>query len=167
MWLKYFFITILFLFLALSQASFLPFFNIFGGQLNVIFILFFIIIFFAKKNTLSFGNIFLSVVAGFFTDVYSTSLFGSYIVSFLIIAFFIKKSLQNLKETADKYPFNYFILLFLVTFIFNELFVDLIFYLSYNLYPTNLGWIFLIEIVYNLIFATVVFYVYKKIFNKK
>jgi cell shape-determining protein MreD len=176
MWLKYLLIILFFFFLALAQSSFLPYFNILGAVLNIIFVSFFLLNFFSfsnqrlsynKKLTLSISEIFLAITAGFFLDVYFASFFGSSIISFLVISFFVKKSLQNLKETKEKYSVVYFIVLFLASFVFSELFLDLILYFSNHLYPASFSWIFLVKIIYNLLFATAVFYVFKKIFNKK
>lgn len=176
MWLKYPFIFLIFFILGLFQFSFLPYLNIGGAVLNAFFILFFVLAFFSLSNQgfrknksfyLGADVIYLAIISGFFADVFSSSVFGSYTVSFLIISFFVKISLHNLKEGQDKFSVLYFILLFLPAFVFNKLFSDLILYLTNHLYPTNLSWIFIGELAYNLLLATIVFYVFKKLQDKK
>jgi hypothetical protein len=165
MWLKYLFITIIFFILALLQASFFSYFSILGVTLNFVFILFFLILFFCRKDKIF--KIFTAITAGFFLDVFSISIFASCIVSFLIINFVAEKLFSNLKETDEKLPIFSFLLFFLLFFIFNELFLDLIIYFSSRLLSSNLGWVFLIQLVYNLLFAIIGFYVFKKLQNKK
>lgn len=166
MWFKYPILAVIFFVLALAEASFFSYFNLFGAGLKIIFILFILLIFFREKYNY-FDGLLIAIILGFFADVFSVSFFGSYVVSFLIISFFMTKFLNNLKETEDKYPIYYFILFFVLFFIFNELFLDLISYFIYNLWPTSFSWIFLIKIVYNLFFAIVGFYVFKRFFKAK
>ena len=121
MWLKYLFITIIFFILALAQVSFFAYFSILGAVLNFVFILFFLVLFFYKKDRIFI--IFTAIIAGFFLDVFSISIFASSIVSFLIISFVSEKLFLNLKETNEKFSVFHFILFFILFYIFNELFL--------------------------------------------
>lgn len=165
MWTKYVITTIIFFILALLQASFFSYFSVLGVVPNFVFILFFLILFFYKKDRIFI--IFNAIVAGFCLDIFSTSIFASSIVSFLIISFIAEKLFLNLKETGEKFSVFHFVLFFVLFFIFNELFLYLVDYFLSNLSFGNLSWIFLVQLIYNLLFAIIGFYVFKKLQNKK
>lgn len=164
MWPKVISFTIIFFLLALLQARFFSYFSFWGASLNLVFITFFLLAFLGSKKS-HYQNIYFSFLAGFLLDCFSVMPFGVYIISFFAIKFFIKKMQENLKETNDKFPFSHFALLFLISFVFNELFSALIFYLSNHLYPDNLNWILLATIFYNFILGSGVFFIAKKFKN--
>ncbi len=145
MWIKYIISTILFFILALSQASFFLHFSIFGIVPNFVFTAFIILLFFNKRDRMF--SLYSAFVAGFFQDIFSTSLFGLYIVCFLVISFFAEKLFGNLRETQDKYPISYFVILFLLSFIFVELALLFISYYINKIYLLNFNLIYLIEII--------------------
>lgn len=150
-------IFLLFGFLGILQNSFLAHFNIIGATVNLVFILFILAVFFSAsgKPGLSWEDLFYCATAGFFLDVSPRSFFGMSVIFLLIIAFFVKYGLSQLKITKDKYPIAYFAPLFLISFIVYNLFLAV----SAGF---NLNWAFLIGIVYNFVFALFGFYIYKK-----
>jgi len=155
-WLKSIILFLLFGFLAIFQISFLVHFNIIGTTPNLIFILFFLAVFFSgrDKSTPRFKTAFFSALfAGLFLDIFYFSYFGLAIILLLIMAYILKYILFLLKKTRDEYPIVYFAPLFILFFIF------------FNIFLTTsipiLNWVFLVEIIYNLIFALLGFYIFK------
>lgn len=162
MWLKLSTIFILFVFFAIVQTSFVIHFSILGAVPNLIFILFFSILFFEVQDCQTYG-IFSAIVGGFFLDVASYSYFGPSIVLLLIFAFVIKHILSLLKRNTDKYPIIYFLPLFLISFVFLGLILNIFFnFLNIPQSTFSLSWSYLIEILYNLFLASVFFLVRKK-----
>jgi len=168
---KIIFFTIFFFILAIIQARFLTYFSIWGSNLNLVFISFFVYIFFNNKRSsvqyIVNQNIYFALLIGFLLDCFSALPFGVNVISYLIIGFFIKKMQYNLAEKSDNLPISYFVLLFIITFIFNELFLALSFYIFNDIYFVNLNWFLLISFLYNLIIACFIFYVFKKLQIKK
>ena len=152
MWPRLLILFLLFGFLAILQTSFLAHFNIMGATLNLVFILFFLVVFFEESQKYIQG-IFSAITAGFFLDILSSSYFGVTIVLLLIVTFILKYLLSLLKKTRDKYPIVYFAPLFVLSLIIFDL----------SLVTPHLSWVFLIEIVYNLVFALFGFYIYKRL----
>lgn len=151
MWLRLLIIFLLLALLGILQTSFLVHFNIMGSIPNLIFILYFLVVFFEEPQKYIQG-IFSAIVAGFFLDVFSLSYFGASIIYLLIITFVLKHILFLLRKTENKYPIAYFTPLFVLSFIvYSLLFTSVINF-----------WIFLIEIIYNLVFAFFGFYIYKR-----
>ena len=157
MWLRLLIIFLSIGLLSILQTSFLVHFNIAGAMLNLVFILFFLIVFFSAQGEtsplLGGEDLFSAIIAGFFLDIFSSSYFGGAIILLLIIVFVFKYLFAMLKKTKDKYPIVYFAPLFILFFI--------IFNLPQMI--SHFNWIFLIEIVYNLVFAICGFYIYKRL----
>ena len=163
MWLKYLLITLLFFILVLLQAIFLPFFSIIGIVPNLVFILFFILTFFAclrdqkRQNKYQIEVFFMAIIAGLFLDIFSSSYFGPSIISLLIIYFSIKAVIHFLKDRQDKYLIFYFLYLFLFSFFIYNLFLGLLsnsLYLELNFKTTLIG------LLYNLVLVYIGFYIY-------
>ena len=76
---KYTITTILFFVLSLIQSSFLPFFSIVGQIPNLVFILFYVILFFDNRGE----SFFWAILVGFLLDVFMPSYFGISIISLL------------------------------------------------------------------------------------
>lgn len=153
--LKYLIIILLFYFFALLQNSFFPHFDLFGATPNLIFIMFFALLFFSARGEPALGwkNIFYAVSAGLFLDIFSYRYLGASALLLLFIGFFVKKAQGQLQEKKNNsFPFIYFLPLFLFAF----LAYDLLLKFSPNLKG------FAAEIVYNLFIASVGFYVCKK-----
>ncbi len=165
MFLKYPIIVLLFLILAILQVSFLVHFSIIGITPNLVFILFFILIFFSclQGNEYHQG-IFYAIIAGIILDVLSSFSFGYSAVSLLLIYLLIKIVIYFLKEIHNEYILFYFIPIFLISFIFYNILMYIFFNFPYLRFNFTKG--ILIELVYNLIFVLFVFFIYKYINNK-
>ena len=116
MWFKYPIIILTLFVAALLQISFLPYFNVMGYFPNMIFIIFFTLIFFEAKKEYDLGFV-VSLAAGFFLDIILPSYFGISIISLLIVYSFKKIAMHFLKENPDEFSVFYFIPLFLICFI--------------------------------------------------
>ena len=88
---KLLFFTFLFYFLILLQESF--FIHFFPYLPNIVLVIICLINLFEERKD-SFG-IYLSLIGGFFLDVFSESFFGFYVITLLLISFFIKIVLKN------------------------------------------------------------------------
>ena len=88
---KLLFFTFLFYFLILLQESF--FIHIFPYVLNLVLVMICLINLFEEKNDNS--GIYLSLIGGFFLDIFSENFFGFYILTSLLISFFIKIILKS------------------------------------------------------------------------
>ena len=130
---------VLFYLFAILQNSFFIYFNLFGAVPNIIFILFFMLVFFSKKNSY-YSAIFFAIIAGIFLDILSISGFGVSIILLILIGLSIKKIQALLKENKDSYPFGSFLIIFLTSL------------LTYNLLSQNLS------ISFNLMFFMEIFY---------
>ena len=162
LWVKFLIIALLFFFFSIFQNSFLPYFNIMGTSLNLVFILFFILIFFEDKYEYVQG-FFLAIIAGFFLDTFLPFYFGIAIGSLLLIYFLKKLITHFLKESQDKYPIFYFIPLFSTCFI---AYSTLLYVSSILLHLQFIFWAnILMGLIYNLVFACAGFYIYKKVSN--
>lgn len=158
-WIKYIIIIILFYFLAVLQNSFFTHFNLFGSGPNLVFILFFILIFFSAKSEPSLGQtvIFYAIIAGLFMDLFSPDFFGPSIILLLAEGFVLKKTLGLLREKkGDSRPFAYFLPLFFVAIIIYNLSLNLFF-------ARSLSQSFITGIIYNMAIASATFFIYKKI----
>lgn len=164
MWQKTLVIILLFFIFAILQNSFFIHFSFFGSYLNLIFILFFTLIFSHNSQKSSFLGIFLlSIFAGFILDIYSHTYIGPSIILLIIIGLFVKKIQSMLKNREDDCPFEYFLPLFVISFLFYTILIDV--YLQFtgiNKIILNLNWITLISLVYNSVVASIFFCLYKK-----
>ena len=152
----------LFYLFALLQSSFFVHFNFFGSVLNLVFIFLFLIVFFSPKK-IDYTIIIYAIIAGLFLDIFSYAYLGLSAVLLVIIAYLSKKIQASLKEKQDKYPFVYFLPLFLAWFLIYELLLMIYFRFadpSHALIIFNFG--FLLGIIYNLLAASLGFYIFKK-----
>ncbi len=144
----------LFYVFALLQNSFLNHFAFFGATPNLVFILFFLLIFFVPRgrNFLDDYQLVLwAVIAGFFLDVFFYSYMGLSIVLLLVIGISVKKTQSLLKNRENKFPFVYFLPLFVVFFLIYKI----LFTMSFDLR-------IIAEVIYNMIFATIGFFIFRK-----
>ena len=163
MWIKYILITLSFFIISIMQNSFLTYFGIMGELPNLIFILFFILIFFEGSDTY-FDGFFMAIIAGLFSDMFLPAYFGATIIS-LIVVYFLKKFLMYfITENQSKYPVFYFISLFSVCFIVNRLILYIISFFLQLHFTFNSS--IISSLIYNLVFACIGFYLYKKICKK-
>lgn len=165
MWLQYPVIFIIFYFLALLQNSLLAHFNVSGAVPNLVFILFFTLVFFSfsEKRAFNWDAIFYSAVAGIFLDIFSATIFGLSVILLLLEAFLIKKAQKALRGWQnDNYPVIYFLALFFVSLIAYYLLSNgLNHFFGFSGVKTSLSWSFLAESIYNIAFASLIFWVYK------
>lgn len=144
------------------QNSFWVHFTLFGGNLNLIFIFFSLLIFFQEKK-MSFRIFFYVVVAGFFADIFLNVFLGASICAFLVIAFLSKQAQHFLVFVRDKYPIIYFMPLFLAGLLVYKILIWLTGFVPhfYN-FSFSISWKILWELVYNGAVAALVFWIYKK-----
>jgi len=162
-WFKFLLIIPLFYLFALLQNSFFIYFNFFGAVPNLVFILYFTLIFFDKKDSY-YSAIFYAILAGLFLDVFSAYRLGISVVLLIIIGLLIKKTQSSLNEKNDNYPFAYFITLFLASFIIYNLLLKIsLYFLNPNFIALTLSFKFLAGIIYSLFFSAIGFYISKKL----
>jgi len=163
MWIKYLITILLFYFFALLQSSFFIYFNVFGAVPNLIFVLYFTVIFFDKKNNY-YSAIFYAMLAGLFLDIFSTYKIGLSIVLLVIIGILIKKVQSSLSETKDDYSFAHFAILFFASFLIYHLSLKAcLYFLNPNFIALTLNFKFLAELMYSLFFGAVGFYICKNL----
>lgn len=160
MWLKYPVIIFFSFLFFIIQTAFLPRFSATGAVPNLVFALFFIIIFFEKKEENK-HNFFPEIITGFFLDIPLLSYFGLSTVSLLIVYFFKKVADYFLKDARGKYVILYFTFLFSTCFILYNISMYLLssllgFRFGFNLQTFQ-------SLAYSLIFACAGFYVYGKL----
>lgn len=150
--LRFLIIIVLFYFFAILQNSFFAHFCVLGAGPNLVFILFFTLIFFAdpKKH---YYIVFYAVCAGLFLDIFLYSYFGVSIILLLLIGFLVKRAQGILSEKKGSFPFVYFFPLFFISLIIYDLLLK----------QANFNWAFLAQIIYSLLFAGIAFYVCKKL----
>jgi hypothetical protein len=168
MWKKLLVTFFLFYLFALLQNSFLIHFDLFGAIPNLVFILFFLLVFFEKKDKTgqSYDNymvISIAILAGTFSDIFSYIYLGVSIVILIIIGITLKNIQLSLMNTEENYPFIYFAPLFMGSFLTYNFVLDLYIFASE---PTRIITFFslgtVISLIYNLFIASVLFLVYKK-----
>jgi len=162
-------LIVLFYFLALLQSSFLIHFNLFGAVPNLVFILFFMLVFFEKNKQpvqleSYYSVAYTAIIAGIFLDFFSYTYLGPSTILFLAIGLILKKLQSSLINKNDNNPFVYFSFLFVIFLLIYN------FLLGLFLSPNNFTAIFSVEtfflIIYNLLIAFVLFYIYKKLNGK-
>ena len=156
---KYVIIFLLFFIVSLLQVSFFPYFNILGASPDLVFILFFILIFSAQENE-NYDVLFFAITAGFFSDILLLSYFGLSMVSFLAAYCFKKLIVHFMKEARNKYLVFYFIPVFSACFVLHR-FVLYVFSIFLH-FEFNFGSTIFISLMYNLVFACIGFYAYRK-----
>ena len=161
-------ITIIFFyFFALLQTSFFIYYNFLGAIPNLVFVLFFVLVFFSPKDSY-YRTVFLAVTAGVFLDIFSAHNLGISILLLIIIGVLIKKFQSSLKEKKLGYPLSYFLVLFLVSFLAYSLLIKVgLYFLISEPIIINLSTGFLAELIYNLAFAVLAFIIFKKLFTNE
>lgn len=152
---KYLITTLLFFIFAIIQNSFLPYFNIMGVVPNLIFALFFILIFFENTDE----GFFHAIVAGFFLDIFLGSYFGISIISLVIVYFFQKLIFHFFEKDKNKYIILNFIIVFSLGFVLYSVLLYL-FSIIFN-FEFNLGWNLVVSLINNLIIGTLGFYIHE------
>ncbi|MEI7424957.1 MAG: rod shape-determining protein MreD [Candidatus Staskawiczbacteria bacterium] len=170
MWQKSFIIVILFYFFALLQHSFFTHFNLFGATPNLVYILFFLLLFTSKIGENISNNYYivsLSFVAGLFLDIYSYTYIGPSIIILLLISFLFIKAKALLQSRDNSYPFEYFLPLFIISILAYDLSIGC--YLRF-VEPNKIAMIssfqLVISLIYNSVVASIFFFLNKKINEK-
>ena len=163
MWRKITVLILLFYFFAILQSSFFAHFALFGATPNLVFILFFLVCFFAKKSD-NYLIIIFAATAGIFLDVFSYSYLGPSIALLLIIGFALKKAQSLLKNKEDRYPVVYFLPLFTIFLVAYDLLLGAsLYFLDSNRLRMDFGVQTIFYVIYNAAVASLLFYIYKKI----
>ena len=147
-------------------------FNFFGAVPNLVFALFFLLVFFSspiknfegdKEKNKTYQIIFIAASAGIFLDVFSFTYIGPSITLLIIIGILLKKTQTLLKNRKDNYPFVYFLPLFIIFLLAYKLLLGLyLYFLDPNKIIINLGIETIFEVIYSLLIASVLFYINKK-----
>lgn len=146
-----------FLFFFILQNSFFSHFIILGVTPNLILISLCILAFF--ENPHSYKYLAFAIFAGFLLDIFSSAVFGYYIVASLIVYLLIKKALLVLTDAPKGYQIVYFLVIFSLA--------SIVFYLMPFIFYSRAGnqvfiWYTLpIQFLYNIIFAVPGFYLAK------
>ena len=162
-WLKQVIIAVLFIFFAILQASFFPYVAIAGAVPNLVFALFFVLIFFEPQQAYFEG--FLAVlIAGLVQDIFLPPYFGISMGSLLIVYFLYKSIGHFLKGDQRKYLIFYFMIVFSLLFgAYNALLYGASVLLNFEF---NIGPATLTSLAYSLVFAAAGFYVGRNIFSE-
>jgi len=170
MWYKYIFIFFLFYIFAVLQNGFLVHFNLFGVVPNLVFILFFLLVFFSAQKGPAWGweIAFYAITAGFFLDIFSYTYFGASIVILVIVGFASKKIQSTLQEvSSNKFPLAYFLGLFLPSLIiYNVLFEIFLDKFNFAKIIAGVNLSLIAGVIYNLFIACIGFWIYKKLWPK-
>mgnify|MGYP001566743304 CR=1 FL=1 len=175
MWSKLLVITLLFFIIALLQFSFLPYFSIAGFSANLVFVLFFMLIYFSYPPVASevrrhsnYEIFFLIITAGFFLGVYLPYGFGVSIITLFFVYCAKKLAIHFMGEFKEPNSIFYFLPIFVICFmVYNVIFHTFATYYNgfslsslrsqFELLPT------IINILYHCVIISLVFYGYKKI----
>ena len=152
-------LTILFYLLVLIQIGFLVPLNVFGLTPNLVLI--FLIIFAVLEEKGKNLSLAMALLAGFFTDVFSSLPIGTTIIIFLLLAFILKRVIPLIKELD---LFWLFILFFFSVVFYNLLMTFIPFLLSLSslrsdFFQINIKKQFFIEIILNLLTGLITFYI--------
>jgi len=145
--------VILFYFFALLQNSFFTHFSLMGGMPNLVFALFFIFLFFGKRNI--FYLFFLAVFAGIFLDIFLAGYFGISVVILFILGMFAKKIQTSLREGEENHSFIFFMCIFGVFYILYDILLQLPALITF-------GGRFFASLIINILCASLLFFLIKK-----
>lgn len=157
-------LIIIFCFLVLMQTALFGHLTVYDTRLNLIFIAVFLLSFFAsttdevekKTNDLAISA---GVIGGFLLDIFSSLPFGTFTITFLLLAFLIKKS-HVFFHRSNKAAF---LIAFLLSFLFYKICFAILAMLLVLVFEGRFGFVWpikltaLIEFLYNFIIAGLVF----------
>ncbi|MBX4201219.1 hypothetical protein KW786_03830 [Candidatus Parcubacteria bacterium] len=163
MWLKYPLIVSIFFIAFILQMGFFSHFAVLGVVPNLVFAIFFLIIFFEEPYAYG-GGILAAVVGGFLLDATGPLYFGPAIGTLLCI-YAVTKTIKNfLREQQHSYLLFYFIPLFLISLIFYRAVFSALQFLP------DISLIFSVSIiaeaVYSLGFVLIGFFIYEGLAKK-
>lgn len=159
MWLKYPITVLLFLFLAILQASFLPRLGLLAPFLNLVFVVFFVACFFEEKNQ-GYQGIFFAIIAGTFLDIFSPFAFGFSIISLLLVYGAMKLAMYFITQTKDAYLLLRFIPVFLGALLFYNVLMHMFANFPHIGFALNTSLI--MRLLGNLLFAVIAYLIYIK-----
>jgi len=172
MWKKILSIIALSYFFVLLQNSFFVHFNLIGAVPNLVFILFFLIIFFLGDKPSGSGLasgwniIILAMITGFFLDIFSYTYIGPSIVILMAIGFLLKKIKILLSDREGTPSLTYYLPLFIVSLLAYDLLINIyLYFLDINKIIMIFDIKIIIYIIYNCIFATIAFFIYRRFFK--
>ncbi len=151
--LKYFLTLLSFFVVSVFQTSFLAFFKISGGAANLIFLLFIALVYFLGTKDYNYG-LFLSIIAGFFSDVFSNLFFGFSVIVFIALFLSVKYIFYIIKESDQTNSIVYFLA------VFSGCFLTYGIILRVALGDIAINKIFLAGFLYNLFLAYCIFYLF-------
>lgn len=168
MWLRYPIIILLFYFLALLQNSFFAHLNLFGAVPNLVLIFFILLILFPgfKRKTAGLEIVIFAIIAGFFSDIFTSLPLGLSILPFLMIAFFARKIQSSLIEGSQMRLLG-FSATILISFFIYELAMQAWLFFGPGHFSVNIGIKLVGGIIYNLFFSALIFFPYKKFFGAR
>ena len=168
MWKKTLAILAAFYLFALLQSNFFAHFYLFGAGINLVFILFFLLLFYSSPMAPNYRSVLLASFAGFFLDVFSHTHIGPSMLILVVGTLLFRKTQLLLRNREETYPFFYFLPLFVAFLLFYT--ILLAFYFSFFdqsgialVSVWNIFW----QVIYNTMVASAVFYIYKKIKHGK
>lgn len=163
-------LVLLFCFFILLQNSFFIHLSIYGAVPNFVLILVCLVSFFSyhgntkldKNYYEKYDDIFLIIIAGFLTDIFSSSFFGASALYFLIIYFFIMGSVNLLRNVSEDYRIVYFVPIFIISLILYNFLSQILPYFRDSAdfsFFSSVPFL-LISVFYNLVFAVIGFYIF-------
>src|SRR3989344_1429015 len=154
---KYPLIVLLFLLLLLIQFAFLPRLAIMGAAPNLVFVLFFVLVFFEKPYAYVWG-IFFTVLVGFGLDIFFSLYFGPFIISLLLAYGVVKIYKHFFGEKRGNFLFIYFAALFLLCL---GLFEAVSYGIgNFSVAPLRVNQYFFMSVFLNVVSASVGFFLY-------
>lgn len=144
---------------AIVQYSFLPYFNIAGAVPNLLFILFFTMVFFERQSIVNQSGFFTAIIAGVLLDMALPSHFGPSIIALLAVYALHKMSMHFLPDIRDDHMIFYFMGIFSLEWLCYHALVRA--YASFTGFTFNFGPVVLVGLVYSLIIAIIGFYLYR------
>jgi hypothetical protein len=163
MWTKYFFIAAGLLLALVLQMGLFAHLAVFGGVPNLVFVIFFLVIFFEPANTY-FEGILAVLMAGFLLDATGPLPFGPSLITLAVIYGVIK----TIRHFVSDYDQSYFLFYFMPMFLISYFFYTTVFSALY--YFPDFKLVFGLDLVageaYSLAFVLIGFYLYQKIHKK-
>lgn len=166
MWLKHIIVFILLYFFALLQNSFFAHYKFFGIVPNLVFSLFFLIVFFSERSRQVFNwqIVFYALVAGLLMDIFTSSYLGVSVILLILIGFLLKITQALLKEDKSEFPFVSFLMLYIGwLLVFDVLNMFYLRFIDPSQAPLFIDWRFFAGKAYNLFFAAIIFWIYKRL----
>jgi len=161
-------VAALFLLAALVQANFLSHLTVMGIAPDLVFVIFFTLIFFEpsshkastghRKSNRYYEGVFYTVAAGLILDLYSVQPFGMALASLLAIYIITKISSYFLKENRHQFPVFYFVPVFLLALVLYTGIFELLTNFRYATFFVDKSTT--ISGLYNAGFALAAFYLY-------